>query len=140
VQEENHRPQLAYDTYTAALDGLRAARGLSGRERLRAVALAHKLGDMAEMYQQPAAKEERWRVYAVEELLRTLRDEQRSVKLSASEKEKEEQRVMLDELELPAWVEKMDVVVPLQSLGKFYNQRGQQEYARLSLCCGNCGI
>ena len=131
VQEDNAKPQQAYDTYVGALEGVRAAiaeGGVSGRERLRAVAIAHKLGEMAEMYQQPEDVEEGWLVYAVEELLRTLRDERNLTRRATDGKEQEEQRAMLDELELPRWVDRMDVVAPLQALGRFYNQRGKQEY------------
>lgn len=73
--EEFAKPQEAYEVYTASLAQLRAAKGLSGKERLRCVALAYKLGEMAETYSQPQEEEERWLVYAVEELLRVLRDE-----------------------------------------------------------------
>ncbi|KAH8113961.1 hypothetical protein DFH11DRAFT_1509828 [Phellopilus nigrolimitatus] len=44
------------------------------RERMRAVALALKLGDMAEMLARPA-EEEHWLSYAMEEVLRVVRDE-----------------------------------------------------------------
>ena len=59
VLEEFAKPQEAYEVYTASLAQLRAAKGLSGKERLRCVALAYKLGEMAETYSQPQEEEER---------------------------------------------------------------------------------
>ena len=116
--------------YIRALDELRATKGLSGKERLRSVAIAYKLGEMADTYQQPAAEEERWLVYAVEELLRILRDEQHASRLrtadGVSDSDKEHQLVLSD-LELPKWVEMTDVVAPLQALGAFYSRTGRQE-------------
>lgn len=131
VLEDANRPDAAYDVYATALAELRAAKaaapGLSGKERLRAVALAYKLGEMAETYQLPAADAERWLVYAVEELLRTLRDEQAAARVHAPGEDAREDRVMLEELELPSWVHTTDVVAPLQALGAFYNRAGKQE-------------
>ncbi len=130
VLEENGKPQAAYDVYASALQRLRAANGLSGRERLRTVGVAYKLGEMAEIYQQSTKEEERWLVYAVEEMLRILRDEQLGSVPSSSatgERTEVEQQWILSDLELPSWADKTDVVSPLQALGAFYNRTGRQE-------------
>ncbi|EKM58009.1 uncharacterized protein PHACADRAFT_88704 [Phanerochaete carnosa HHB-10118-sp] len=130
VLEDNNKPREAYDTYVDSLTKLRQASGLSSQERLRAVAVAHKLGEMAETYQQPAIEEEQWLVYAVEELLRILRDENISTQLAMPTHDAdEEHKTVIAELELPKWVEKTDVIAPLQALGAFYNRTGKQEYA-----------
>ena len=133
--EENHKSQEAYETYTSTLTELGEARGLSGKERLRAVAIAHKLGEMAETYQQPAVEEERWLVYAVEGLLRILRDEHVNTQLAVPTHDADkEHQTIITELELPKWVEKTDIVAPLQALGAFYNRTGKQEYVFSVLC------
>ena len=136
VLEDNNKPREAYETYGAALAEVRDAQGTSGKERLRAVAIAHKLGEMAETYQQPAEEEERWLVYAVEELLRTLRDENVNTQLAVpthDDADKEHEAVIA-ELELPKWVQKTDVSAPLQALGAFYNRTGKQECVALIPC------
>ena len=113
--------------YVAALERLRKASELTGKERLRAVALAYKLGEMAETYQLPAEEEERWLVYAVEEMLHVVRDEQAPGPKMSGADEQASQTLNLDELELPSWVDTTDVVVPLQALGTFYSRVGKQE-------------
>src|SRR5271170_3689773 len=71
VLEENDRPQLAYDVYVNVLKHLQKKRSTAAaEERMRIVAVAYKLGEMAEMYQQPPEEEEKWLSLAVEELLR----------------------------------------------------------------------
>lgn len=132
VLEDNNKPRESYELYARALDELRKTQGLSGKERLRAVAVAYKLGEMADTYQQPSVEEERWLVYAVEELLRVLKDEHHASRLRIGavadvDNDKEHQLVVSD-LELPKWVELTDVVAPLQALGAFYNRAGKQEY------------
>ena len=77
VLESSNRPNESYETYSAALAQLRAAREqapLSGRERMRAVALAHKLGEMAEVYQREPEEAEHFLTFAVEEALRVVKD------------------------------------------------------------------
>ncbi|KAH9933738.1 uncharacterized protein B0H18DRAFT_981821 [Fomitopsis serialis] len=131
--EAADRPEPAFEVYTDALSRLRAANAaspLTGPERMRAVAIASKLGEMAETYQLPVAEEERWLTYAVEELLRILRDETRKGELVV-EGEAQEGSIplMLAELEMPPWVTKTDVGAPLEALGRFYAREGNVEYA-----------
>lgn len=133
--EEAERPEPAYEVYSDALSRLRAANAaspLSGPERLRAVALASKLGEMAETYQLPVAEEERWLTYAVEELLRLIRDETAKGQIVVegdleARARKDETPLMLAELEMPPWVTKTDVGAPLEALGRFYAREGNVE-------------
>lgn len=90
----------------------------SGPERMRLVAIAYKLGEMAETYSQPPEEEEKWLTWSVTELLSTLRQRQN---------EKSEPVPVLHELELPSWVTKTDVVAPLQALGEYYSRVGKAE-------------
>ena len=124
VLESSNRPSEAYETYSTALAQLRAAQTrLSGRERMRAVALAHKLGEMAEVYQRGAEEAEGFLTFAVEEVLRVIKDGQADIVVEGKGKEREEEgeaSTMLAELELPWWVSKVDVAAPLEALGRFY--------------------
>ncbi|EIW55029.1 uncharacterized protein TRAVEDRAFT_172666 [Trametes versicolor FP-101664 SS1] len=127
--EGSNRPQEAYDIYSAALLQLRAAKDLTGRERMRAVAIAHKLGEMAEIYQQGPEEAEPWLTFAVEETLRVVKDESNAKKGRGAGEPEGEVGSMLVELDLPQWVQKTDVVAPLEALGRFYAREGKNEYA-----------
>ena len=123
VLESSNRPNESYETYSAALAQLRAAQEqapLSGRERMRAVALAHKLGEMAETQQRDPEEAEHFLTFAVEEVLRVLKDQAGKGKGKEEGGEDGETVTMLAELDLPWWVSKVDVAAPLEALGKFY--------------------
>ena len=134
VLESSNRLSEAYETYSAALAQLRASQAtgkLSGKERMRAVALAHKLGEMAEVYQRGAEEAEGFLTFAVEEVLRVIKDGQANIEVEGKGKgraEEGEVSTMLAELELPWWVSKVDVAAPLEALGRFYAQEGKPEY------------
>lgn len=139
VLESSNRPSEAYETYSAALAQLRASQAtgkLSNKERMRAVALAHKLGEMAEVYQRGAEEAEEFLTFAVEEVLRVIKDGQAGIEVEGKGKERAEEGevgTMLAELELPWWVSKVDVAAPLEALGRFYAQEGKSEYVRSHL-------
>ncbi|OBZ67454.1 TPR repeat-containing protein P27G11.02 [Grifola frondosa] len=128
VLEANDRPQPAYEVYSGALSQLQNVQGLSGRERMRAVSIAAKLGEMAEVYQQPPEEEERWLTWAVEEVLHIVREGQPRETVNV-EGASADTPMMLAELDLPVWVSKSDVGAPLEALGKFYAREGKPEYA-----------
>ena len=128
VLESNNRPQAAYEIYTSLLSKLQAAQNKTGPERLRGAAIAYKLGEMAELYQQPPEEEEKWLSFAVEELLRILRDS-KDLDVS-SDVSQSEGSIDLSEMEIPSWVNRTDIVAPLQSLGAFYGRTGKQECVR----------
>ncbi|KAH9852253.1 hypothetical protein C2E23DRAFT_826531 [Lenzites betulinus] len=129
--EGTNRPQEAYDIYKTVLLQLQATKDLSGRERMRAVSIAHKLGEMAEVYQQDPEEAEQWLTYAVEEVLRVVKDESSAGKGKVVSAEEPDGEVgsMLAELDLPWWVRKIDVAAPLEVLGRFYAREGKDEYA-----------
>ena len=142
VIEDDDRPQPAYEVYVDALARIQSAKEpLTGRERLRAVALASKLGEMAETYQLPVAEEERWLTWAVEELLHIVRDEGGNRKLAVEStegkegQEGQEEPLMLAELDLPPWVTKTDLGAPLEALGRFYSREGNVEYVSTTYIC-----
>ncbi|KZT23713.1 hypothetical protein NEOLEDRAFT_1136204 [Neolentinus lepideus HHB14362 ss-1] len=160
VLEANGKPEEAYKTYADALDRLKKAISyseqlklqelassaptskdtpthetelvLTGPERLRAVAIACKLGEMADTYQQPETEEEQWLTWAVEELLRTLIDMRQHHKIADATKREEKQKdvqIVLADLSLPKWVTKTDVGAPIEALGRFYAKTGRVDYA-----------
>ena len=87
---------------------------------------------MAETYQLPVAEEERWLTYAVEELLRLIRDETARGRIVVEGEERRDETMMLAELEMPPWVTKTDVGAPLEALGRFYAREGNVECVRLA--------
>ncbi|KAJ6487879.1 hypothetical protein C8R45DRAFT_994729 [Mycena sanguinolenta] len=120
--DEDGKPHEAFALYSDALDLIRNAsheQSLSGKERLRAVSLAVKLGQLAEPCGVPVQEEEKILVFAVEEVLKLLLDN----------REDQSQPVDFLKLKLPNWLSKTDVGVPLQELGDFYGRAGKLEYA-----------
>lgn len=94
---------------------------------MRAVAIAHKLGEMAEEYQQGPEEAEPWLAFAVEETLWVVKDESNAKKWKGPGESAGEVDSMLVELDLPRWVQKIDAVVPLEVLGRFYAREGKTE-------------
>lgn len=129
VLESNNRPQAAYEVYVAILSHLQGATDKTGPEKLRTVAIAYKLGEMAETYQQPAEEEERWLTFAVEEALRILRDFQ-----STNPGQDLQAQVNLSELELPPGFTEIDIAVPMKKLGAFYQRTGKLECGTSPRC------
>jgi len=107
---------------------------LSGPERLRLAAIAHKLGDLAEVYSLGDPEVERWRVAAVEDSLRAARSQDKS-KPPNSPEDEDQSRIVLAELELPRWFTNTDVGAPLEALGAFYARTGKVEYGPVSFSC-----
>lgn len=135
VLEHSNRPNEAYETYSTALAQLRAAQDageeLSDRERMRGVAIAHRLGEMAEVQQRTPEEVERFLTFAVEEMLRVFKHMPPLDGEDTKGKEKDtgaeaQTGIMLAELELPWWVSKTDVAAPLEALGRFYGQESDK--------------
>jgi hypothetical protein len=119
VLEANNKPELAYELLSDYLEKLPPRDAWTGPERMRLVAMAFKLGEMANTYSQPPQEEEKWLVWSVTELLSTLRLQQAKTKTGITERSP-----VLHELELPDWIVKTDVVAPLQALGEYYSKVG----------------
>jgi hypothetical protein len=136
VLEENDHPQLAYDVYVNVLKQLQkqrstpAATAAAAEERMRIVAVAYKLGEMAEMYQQPPEEEEKWLSLAVEELLRLAKESPRK-NPDTSSSSSQGLIIAGNELELPDWVSKLDFAAPIEALGAFYARSGNVEWVPL---------
>jgi hypothetical protein len=131
VLEAHDAPKRAYEVYEAVLRILQAAPPGGGAERMRAVAVACRLGEMAEEYGLPLEEEERWRSWAVTELLRVVGKQ--------GEGDGEEGTAgaavvggsvdvdVLGELDLPPWVRSEDLGAPIEALGAFYARTGNVE-------------
>jgi hypothetical protein len=132
VLEAHDAPKRAYEVYEAVLRILQAAappgRG-GGAERMRAVAVACRLGEMAEEYGLPPEEEERWRSWAVTELLRVVGkqgdgDGEEGMAAAAVAGGSVD---VLGELDLPPWVRSEDLGALIEALGAFYARTGNVE-------------
>ncbi|KAJ7033660.1 hypothetical protein C8F04DRAFT_613015 [Mycena alexandri] len=121
--EEDGKHQEAFALYSEALNLIRSRSPelLSGPERLRAVCIAVKLGQLVQPCGVAVEEEENILVWAVEEILKLL--------LDLREKSDTSQLLDMEKLKLPKWMTKTDVSVPLQELGDFYGRVGKLEYA-----------
>ena len=121
VLEQDNKPKEAYEGYIAALEHLwKNWSALTSEERLRAISLGQKLGEMADTYQLGEAEEERWLTWTVEEVLKVAMDFRSSKHAGDNEG-----NVILSDLELPKWVTVTDIGAPLESLGAFYARTGR---------------
>ena len=122
VLEEDGQPKKAYETYVTALEHLKQHwTALTGEERLRAVSMGQKLGEMAETYQLGDEEEEQWLTWSVEEVSKLAKDNG-SPRIDGKS---EDNHVVLSDLELPKWVSVTDVGAPLEALGAFYARTGK---------------
>ncbi|TDL22769.1 hypothetical protein BD410DRAFT_839470 [Rickenella mellea] len=105
---------------------------LSTNERVRSIALAQKLGEMAYEYGQPQEEEEKWLSYAAEEVFRILADMNLLVRRNGDEDH--DVAVSMDEgndteLVLPPWAMKANLAAPIEALGSFYVRQDKPNYA-----------
>ncbi|KAK0474213.1 hypothetical protein IW261DRAFT_1499438 [Armillaria novae-zelandiae] len=127
--ESQNEKEKAYEVYADCLTRMQEViTTLSGPERLRAVAIAGKLGEVAEELQKPADEEEKWLSWGVEEVLRLVKDANAGI-IDPREDITSDNQVTLAELELPPWVDKTDVGAPLEVLAAFYARIGKVEFA-----------
>ncbi|KAJ7269850.1 hypothetical protein C8J57DRAFT_1323717 [Mycena rebaudengoi] len=118
----------AFGLYRDALDLISTnAEFLSERERLRAVSIAVKMGQLASSSGISVDQEEQLFVRALEELLKLLMDLQPNTTTTPSGRSYH--ALDFTKLHLPRWMSKSDVGVPLQELGDFYGRTGKLEYA-----------
>ena len=122
VLEEDGQPKKAYETYVIALEHLKQHWiSLTGEERLRAISIGQKLGEMADTYQLGDEEEERWLTWSVEEVLKLAKDKG-SPRLDGKS---QDSHLVLSDLELPKWVSVTDIGAPLEALGAFYARTGK---------------
>jgi phage terminase small subunit len=152
--ERLSRNKDAYEVYLDALQRIRHAHAPNlaapaphfqpmprptPRERMRAVALASKLGELAGNNAGAREQEEAHLTFAVEEMLRVAREVGVEPRASAFallvgagddkkiKPEDEDAKVVLTDLDLPTWVSKADVGAPLEALAEYYTRTGRYE-------------
>ncbi|TFK18264.1 hypothetical protein FA15DRAFT_675406 [Coprinopsis marcescibilis] len=114
--------------------------GLSPLERMRAVAISYKLGELAAKMGKPKEEEEKWLVYSVETVLKDVMAHPIAAEVivqgnpsdqsNANEKGKVVETVgILEDLRLPTWALKHDLAAPFEALGTFYSRTGRIDYA-----------
>lgn len=101
-----------------------AAYTLTNEECLRRVAVACKLAELCA--NEDREEEERWLVWAVEEVL-LLAGVQTKNGSSAGSTAHFDSSVVLAELELPSWMRRVDLGAPLAALGSVYAHKGNIE-------------
>jgi hypothetical protein len=122
VLEQDNRSKEAYEWYATALEHLRKNwSALTNEEKLRAISIGQKLGEMADTYQLGEAEEERWLTWSVEEVLKLAE----AIGSSKPRSNNEENHLVLSDLELPKWASVTDIGAPLESLGAFYARTGK---------------
>lgn len=124
--------EAAYAAYAAGHEflmrprnagGTAAAESTTRKERTRAVQLSVRLAEVANAIRD-SAREEKHLVWATEEILRLVRGQVEVVRAEDPDAE-------LGPLELPAWVDKMDVAGVFERLGEFYGRTGKIEYVNI---------
>jgi hypothetical protein len=126
VLESNNKPRLAYELMSGYLENLPPREAgtehtWSGPERMRLVAIAFKLAEMANTYSRPDFEERQWLLWSFHELLDALTQDK------AAGGRVLDVAPALHELELPDWVAKTDIVAGLEALGEFLARKGEAE-------------
>lgn len=135
VLEDAHQMDLAYRIYKEGflhmINGSTEVEGslstallnpLSVAERIRAVSMTHKLGELSQELHKPFDEEEKWLVWSVEALLKSvLQGSHSSSKFAGSVSNMSD---MAEELQLPSWVMLHDFASPFEALGSFYARTG----------------
>ena len=122
VLEQDNKSNEAYEGYVSAYEHLRKNwPALTNEEKLRAISIGQKLGEMADTYQLGEAEEERWLTWSVEEMLKLAK----AIGGSKPGSKSEENDLVLSDLELPKWVSVTDIGAPLETLGAFYARTGK---------------
>lgn len=153
IYEQGSRLEKAYQIYEDALWQLRSARlelppstpdkrpdlgietfkVLSSAEKMRSVALAYKLGEMAHKLHKPPEEEEKWLVWSVEAILRTVLDAPPVAAAEVVHRVSPETTTnqglnitaLVEQLGLPTWTVEHDIAAPFEALGTFYAKVGR---------------
>lgn len=132
--EDSDRRNEAYEVYKDALRQMasQAAQGsstpaelstsllktFSVAERIRAISIAYKLGELAQDLQKPPEEEEKWLVWSVEALLKTV--------LHGPEPHSKDNALniatIVDDLGLPPWAMFHSFAAPFEALASFYSR------------------
>lgn len=97
---------------------------LTGPERMRTVALAYKLGELAGKLKKPE-EEEKWLVMSVETILRLLNvPTDTSSGMRIADHKGFPPKALVENLGLPAMFVRYNIAAPFEALGSFYSRNG----------------
>lgn len=141
VEVEDGLPPSTRDTRPGL--GVETLKGMTSADKMRAVALSYKLSELAHTLQRPRAEEERWLVWSVEAILRTILDSppvaavevvhtveqgegagRLGTMRGGEEAGRPGVRVLVEQLGLPIWTMRHDIAAPFEALGTFYAEEG----------------
>lgn len=122
--------EQAYITYQRGLLHMvdrasESPQNLTLPDKIRALSIAYKLGELANTLKRPLAEEEKWLTLSAEALL--------GIMPQGAAHRKVEQKTF-EELELPSWAMLNDFSAPFEALGSYYARTGKPECVRF---CGN---
>jgi hypothetical protein len=129
VLEADNKQAEAYDIYVDALKQIQDAgiKYLTDLEKMRAVSLAYKLGELGEGLEKPKEEQEKWLTFAVETLLQNVLQVTPSTNGQGTPQEEADSHNIVSELGLPDWVSSVDVAAPFEALATFYSKAGKLE-------------
>jgi len=153
VYEQEYKLEEAYQIYEDALWQLRSSRlelppstadqrpglgietlkVLNSAEKMRSVALAYRLGELAHKIHKPPEEEEKWLVWSVEAILRTVLDTPpvaaaevvHRVGPGSARNQGPNITALVEQLGLPIWTIEHDIAAPFEALGTFYAEVGK---------------
>jgi hypothetical protein len=106
--------------------GMETLKVLNAPEKMRAVAVAYKLGELAEALDKPYEEQEKWLVWSVEAILRTvlgappLASADTVQTATPGGAQGPNVKVLVEQLGLPLWTLSHDLAAPFEALGSFY--------------------
>lgn len=113
--------------------GTETVQVLAPAERMRAIAVAYKLGELAHTLGRPE-EEEKWLVWSVEALLRTVlhaipvsKVEGTGVSEPPQPHDGHTDKVIVEVLGLPVWSTGHNIAAPFEALASFYARQGKAE-------------
>jgi hypothetical protein len=104
---------------------------LTDPEKMRAAALAYKLGCLASELGKPEEEEEKWLTWSVNAILVTAMEApagsgmKEVARIPPSPPNGGKMFVMAQDMRLPSWSRNHDISVPFEALGTFYSKQGK---------------
>ena len=104
---------------------------LNSAEKMRSVALAYRLGELANKIHKPPEEEEKWLVWSVEAILRTTLDTPPDAtaevvpRVGSGTASNQAPNALVEQLGLPIWTVEHDIAAPFEALGTFYAKVGK---------------
>jgi hypothetical protein len=143
VLEDDNKKEEAYNIYKEALwqlqstylnlpppdapqpdlGGMENLKLLTPPERMRAAALSHRLGRLAQELKKPEEEEEKWLTWSVNAILMAVMEAPAGSEKVAPPSSRK-LNIMGGDMGLPSWARDHDIATPFEDLGTFYANRG----------------